>query len=108
MLVELRNTYKIGNFVSDSATMGGPKKAGYCSDNSDMDNSDTSKRIAPKAQSKDVQLRVSCSRKREVKSPYFTQSGGAEHNPPVRLISREKWTPPRSPFNLIQASLPSR
>ena len=44
-----------------------------------------------------------CSRVRVGRSPYFEYKGAAEeHHPPVRLTSREKWTPPRSPFNLVQ------
>ena len=33
-------------------------------------------------------------------SPYFPSSG-----PNFRLLSRHQWTPPRSPFNLIQENL---
>ena len=57
----------------------------------------------------DRKPRGSCSRVRRGRSPYFESTGTAEeHHPPVRLTSREKWTPPRSPFNLIQVQSEAR
>ena len=54
----------------------------------------------------DKKLCDSCSRVRVLSSPYFEIKGASEeHHPQVRLSSREKWTPPRSPFNLIQVCL---
>lgn len=61
------------------------------------------KKRAPNVPDKNFKPRDSCSRVRVGKSPYFENKGAAEeHHPPVRMTSREKWTPPRSPFNLVQ------
>ena len=60
--------------------------------------SETSATNAPPKKSREKCLRV-----RGGKSPYFENKCEAEeHHPPVRLSSRPKWTPPRSPFNLVQ------
>lgn len=39
------------------------------------------------------------------KSPYFKTNGAPPRMPQPQLRRDEKWTPPRSPFNLIQESL---